>query len=202
MEETIVFLDGGFISKLSKHFGEGQYLKFDLIKFAKNLAKKQNLFCKRIFYYNAPPFQPEPPTEEETKRKKGYDKFIRALSKNKNTIIREGRVQKLFDENKNPIFKQKGVDTLLTIDLSHIREDFSEIKKIMLVSSDTDFCPAIRDIKKRANIEVILYTYFDKKRKSKFSLSNKLISCCSQFFQLIKQDFDQASLKQKKKEEK
>ena len=63
MENTLVFLDGGFISKLNKYFGEDNYISYDLIKFAKHLAKKQDLFCKHVFYYNAPPFQQTPPTQ-------------------------------------------------------------------------------------------------------------------------------------------
>jgi len=193
MEESVIFLDGGFISKLSNILGGGKYLKFNLIKFAKNISKKQGLFCKQIFYYTAPPFQSDKPTKEEMKMKKGYDKFIRSLSKDKTIIIREGRVQRLFDKDKNPRFKQKGVDTLLTIDLSHLKEDYPNVKKIILVSSDTDFCPAITDIKERSKIEVILYTYFDRRRKSKFSLSNELISCCSKFVQINKKDFEESA---------
>jgi uncharacterized LabA/DUF88 family protein len=120
-----------------------------------------------------------------------YGGIIRfCSSENKDIIIREGRCQRTFDKNGNPIYKQKGVDTLLTIDLSHLKENFPEIKKIILVSSDTDFCPAIGDIKKRGNIEVILYTYFDRQRHSKFSLSNELIECCSIYCKLEKSDFE------------
>ena len=52
----------------------------------------------------------------------------------------------------------------------------------------------IKDIKERGDIEVILHTYFDRKRGSKFSLSNELISCCSKYFKLAKEDFDNAPL--------
>ena len=126
--------------------------------------------------------------------REGYDRFITSLSKNRNITVREGRCQKIINEKGEIRYKQKGVDVLLTIDLNHIKEDFPEIKKIILVSSDTDFCPIIRDVKKRENIEVILYTYFDRKRKSKFSLSNELIYCCSKYFKLTKQDFEDVSL--------
>src|SRR3989344_2103059 len=68
MDNTLILLDGGFLSKLSKHFGKGQYLKYDLISFSKNLAKKQGLFCSIIFYYTAPPFQSDKPTKEEAER--------------------------------------------------------------------------------------------------------------------------------------
>ncbi|MBR9703911.1 hypothetical protein GOV12_00740 [Candidatus Pacearchaeota archaeon] len=84
MEETIVFIDEGFLDKLTKLFGEGKRLKFDKFEFSKEIAKKQNLYCKLLFYYTSPPFQGTPPSLEETKRKKGYDRFISKLSKNKN----------------------------------------------------------------------------------------------------------------------
>ena len=190
MEETIVFIDEGFLDKLSKHLGDGERLKFDKFCLAKNLAKKQELFCKKLFYYTAPPFQSTFPTDEEKRKKAGHDKFVRALAENKNIAVREGRCQRTYDLNGRPVYKQKGVDTLLTIDLGHLKEDFPEIKKIILVSSDTDFCPAIRDIKERGNIEVTLYTYFDRQRHSKFSLSNELIDCCSVYCKLEKQDFE------------
>ena len=184
-----MFIDEGFLDKLSKHFGAGTRLKFDKFCFAKGLAKKHGLFCKKLFYYTAPPFQSTFPTIEEKQKKAGHDKFIKALSENKNIVVREGRCQRTFDQNGRPVFKQKGVDTLLTIDLGHLKEDFPEIKRIILVSSDTDFCPAIRDIKDRGGVEVILYTFFDRQRHSKFSLSNELIKCCSVYCRIEKQDF-------------
>lgn len=197
VEETLVFIDEGFLSKLSKYFGKGKYLKIDYIRFAKNIAKKQGLLSKHIFYYTAPPFQGTPPTEDQRKRKEGYDSFISSFGKNKEVTIREGRCQRLIDKNKKEIFKQKGVDTLITIDLSHIKEDFPEVKRIILISSDTDFCPAVEDLKKR-NIGVILYTYFEKIRDSPFSRANHLIECCSGYFQLTKRDFEEASFDKKK----
>lgn len=200
MEETLVFIDEGLLDNVTKFFGKGKRLKFDKFEFAQNIAKKQNLICKRLFYYTAPPFQSANSTEKENKMREGYDKFINALSKNKKIVIREGRCQKIINEEGKIDYNQKGVDTLLTIDLGHLREDYLQIKKIILVSSDTDFCPAIRDIKERGKTEVILYTYFDKKRKSKFSLSNELISCCSKYFKLTKKDFLDVPLNKVKEE--
>jgi uncharacterized LabA/DUF88 family protein len=190
MLETIVFIDEGFLDKLTLFLGNGKRLKFNKFDFAKRISQNENLFCKYLFYYTAPPFQGNLPTKDEKKRRKGYDRFVLSLSKNKNVIVREGRCQKTFDKEGHAIFRQKGVDTLLTIDLGHLKDDFPSIKKIIIVSSDTDFCPAIEDIKKRDKIEVILYTYFDRKRHSKFSLSNELISCCSKWAKLEKSFFE------------
>ena len=197
MEDTLVFMDEGFLDKLSKHIGNTNRIKFDKAKFAENIAKKQNFSLKHLFYYTAPPFQSAKPTENEMKRKKGYDSFIGALNKNKIITVREGRCQRIINGDGKMEYNQKGVDTLMTIDLSHIKDDFAKINKIILISSDTDFCPIIRDIKERWSIEVILYSYFDRRRNSKFSVSNELINCCSKYIQLTKQDFESASLNKK-----
>ncbi len=198
MEETLIFIDEGFLDKLTKLFGDGTRLKFDKFDFAKRIAKKQNLLCKHLFYYTCPPFQSDIPMEEETKRKRGYDNFISALSKNKDITIREGRLQKIINPDGKIDYNQKGVDVLLTIDLSHLKEDYSNINKIILVSSDTDFCPIINDVKNRWKIEVVLYSYFEKKRGSKFSVSNELLKCCSKYVQLTKEDFTSCPIKKQK----
>ena len=195
-----MFIDEGLLDNVTKFFGDGKRLKFGKFEFAKHISKKKNLFCKHLFYYTAPPFQSANSTEKENKMREGYDKFVSALMKDKRISVREGRCQKIIGEEGKEEFNQKGVDTLLTLDLSHIREDFPRVKKIILVSSDTDFCPAIRDIKSRDKIEVILYTYFDRKRKSKFSLSNELIDCCSEFVKLTKEDFENCKIKEVEKE--
>jgi len=186
VEKVLVFIDAGFLSKISKHLGEGNYIKFKIKNFVKNICSEGNFSPEKVFYYSAPPYQPYNPSMSERIRKDRYDSFKNVLVK-ENIIVREGRCQRLKINDKFE-YKQKGVDTLLTIDLSHIKEDYSFIKKIILVSSDTDFCPIIEDIKKRG-IKVILFTYFDRKRGSPFSLSNHLLKVCSKWIKLKKEDF-------------
>ncbi len=157
MEETLVFIDEGFLSKLSKHFGDGEYIKIDYLKFAKNLAKKQHLFMRKLFYYTAPPYQSNPLTEDQIKRKQGYDKFISSFEKNKDVEIKQGRCQKIIKQDGKIDYHQKGVDALMVSDMVSVPIKFPKIKKIILVTSDTDFCPIIKDIEK-LNIKVILYT--------------------------------------------
>ena len=188
MEETLIFIDAGFLSKLNKHFGNGKYIKFDLFKFCKVLAKKQGLFCKHIFYYTAPPFQSTPPTTEERKRKENYDRFISKLSKNKMITIREGRCQRVKNDDGNFEFYQKGVDTLMTMDLISVPLKFDNIKKVILIVCDSDFVPVIKRLRE-IGIKVILYTYHEKKRKSKFSTSNELMKVVDKVVFLTKEDF-------------
>lgn len=198
MEETLIFLDEGFVYKLNKYFGYGKPIKFDRIYFAKNLALKQKLICKKIFYYNAPPFQSYPPIKEEEKRKEGYDRFIRKISQNPLVIIREGRCQRLKIDDKF-IYKQKAVDSLAIIDLMKVPLKYSNVKEIIIVSSDSDFVPAIESLKE-FGIRTRLYTYYEEKRDTNFSRSNELIKSVYKYVLLSEKDFDNAPLAKSNKE--
>lgn len=188
MDETLVFVDEGFLARLNKYFGNGKYIKFDKISFIKNIAKKKDLFVKHIFYATAPPFQGTPPSEDEKKRKEGYDKFKNKFSNRKDFTFLEGRVQRT--KNKEGVFqyRQKGVDTVLTMALSSFRADYPAIKRIILIACDTDFCPILEMLKSKG-IEIILASYYERKRNTEFSRSHHLIDCCSEYIQLTKEDF-------------
>jgi len=178
MEEAIVFLDGAYLSLVSKNLGDGKPLKFDIKKFAEFLAKRENLICKKVHYYTSPPFQSDNPNEDEIRRKKGYDKFVNKLRK-MGIFVREGRCQRIAGE-----FSQKGVDTLVTIDM--IRNALL-FKKFILVTSDTDFVPAIQDVRKKDGVRVIIYYYNDFLKGSKFSMSDHILSICDKRV-LLKKD--------------
>jgi len=196
MSFTLIFVDSGFLSELSKHFGKGRHLRFDYSKFFRFLAEKKKLNLKKIFYYTAPPFQSENPTKEEALRKKGYDNFINKIKKDVLFSVKEGRVQKIIG-SEGEEFTQKGVDTLMTMDLAFSKDKFPDAKKIIMVTSDTDFVPVIKELK-RFGIEVILYTYSDAKRNSKFFLSHHLTECCDDVEYLKKEDMNKFSLKNEK----
>lgn len=192
-EEVIVFIDDGFLAKLSKYFGGGNYLKFDRIQFAINIAKKQGFNCQHIFYFLAPPFQGNNPNLEETKRCQNHEKFVNKLSQNPLITIREGRCQRIKNSQGEFVYKQKAVDSLLIIDFVSLPMDYPQIKKVILVASDRDFVPAVEKLKK-AGIEVILYTYYVKKRDTGLSRSNYLMKAVSRYEKITKEDFDNSPL--------
>ncbi len=192
MNETIVFTDAGFLSKLSKHFGNGKYLVYNLIDFSKRLSKKQDLFCKKTFYYTSPPFIPNKPSEVEIKKKKDYDNFISRISENKDFIVREGRCQRLRINNQFE-YSQKGVDALVVMDMMDAPVYYPNIKKIILIASDSDFVPIIKNLGKKG-IKTILYTYYEKNRKSIFSTSNELIKSVYKYVLLKRDDFTSCPL--------
>ncbi len=183
MVNCAVFIDGAYLSLVSKFLGKGRHLQFDIKKLAENLAKKEGLNCKEIFYYNCPPFQGTPPTEEQTKRKAGYDKFISKLRLS-GINVREGRCQMIKNE-----YAQKGVDVLLSIDL--IRKAVS-IKDFILVACDTDFVPAIKDVREKDKVKITLYYFKD--RDPRFSMSDHILSVCDKKVKLRIEDFKKSPL--------
>ncbi len=183
LEKTLVFIDAGYLSKISRYFGGGKYLKLDLLKFAFYLARKQQLYCEQVYYYTAPPFQSQPPSQEGIMKKTRYDSFINILRKSGKIVVREGRLQKIDN-----VYTQKGVDTLMTIDL--LREPPQQkIKTTILLACDTDFVPVLNTLRQQHHIKVILYYFTDKTRNSLFSLSNHIFTACDAKILLTAEDF-------------
>ncbi|PIN71024.1 hypothetical protein COT60_00405 [Candidatus Pacearchaeota archaeon CG09_land_8_20_14_0_10_30_9] len=200
LEDTFVFIDAGFLSKLSRYFGKGKYLVYDIIKFSEIISRKQNLKCDKIFYYTSPPYQSNNPSTEEKSRKDKYDKFMKKLSEKGNFILREGRCQKIVELGGKPKFTQKGVDTLMTIDLMSVPIKFPNIKKIILLACDSDFVPAIKELRE-FGLKIILYTYFTKRRDTNFSRSTHLMNVVSRYVKLTGEDFSNAKLEENKMDE-
>ena len=192
MDNTIILIDAGFLSKLNRYFGSEKYLSYDIMKFSKNLAKKQSLNCKYIFHYTAPPFQSENPTKEESIRYKKYENFKNKLLRNQDISIREGRCQRVKIDSKF-VYRQKGVDALAIIDLMSIPLEYADLRKVILIANDSDFVPVVEKVKK-LGIDIILYTYYSKNRKSSFARSNELLKTVSRYIRLKKEDFDKAVL--------
>ncbi|MBS3077125.1 NYN domain-containing protein [Candidatus Pacearchaeota archaeon] len=196
MEKTVVLIDAGFLSKLSRYFGSGKYLNYDIISFSKNLAAKQKLACEHIYYYTAPPFQSDNPTKTEAEKYKKYESFKNQLSKSQIISIREGRCQRLKIDG-NFIYKQRGVDALAIIDLMSVPIEYKDIKKILLIANDSDFVPVVKK-PKQIGIKIFLYTYYSKRRESSFSRSNELLKTVSEYGQITRQDFINSPLEKSK----
>ena len=188
MEKVIVMIDAGFLSKVSRELGDGHYFKYDLLKFSKMLCGNHGSIFNHLFFYNAPPYQSNKPTEFEKKKKEEYDSFVSKLDLDECVTIKEGRCQRLRNNGKF-IYKQKGVDTLLTMGLMDVPIKYPKVKQIILIASDSDFVPVIERLKD-LGIEMILYTYFDRNRNSNFSRSNELIKSVSRYVKLRKEDFE------------
>lgn len=190
LNSILVFIDEAFLSKLSQFFGNGKYIKFDRMKLSKLISEKEGNNLKSVFLYTAPPFLSTIPSKEEILRKEGYDKFIDAIRKD-NIIVREGRCQRIKIGN-DFIYNQKAVDMLLGLDLifESVRNN---VKKIILIASDSDFVPAIKRIEE-LGIKTVLYTFYEKKRDTRFSRSNHLIKSVYKYQLIKKEDFEKCKI--------
>jgi len=184
MDDCLVLVDNGFFKLVKKEFEIKTNKKKKFLQTFRNICKNEKLNLKHLFVYMAPPFQSRIPTIKENSLKRKYDKIKKMLDKKKWATVREGRCQKIFDEKGKIKFNQKSVDSWIVADMCLFKEDFPNINKIILVSSDSDFAPIIKLIKEKMNIEVILYTYFDNERKSRFHRSNHLLKVVSKWVKL------------------
>lgn len=189
MEETIVFVDDGFFGLVKKHFANESKKPKKYLQTFRNICKKENLKLKHLFVYTAPPYQSPIPTSKENYLMRKYQNMTKMLRKRKWITLGEGRCQKYLDKKGEENFCQKGVDALVIMDMYDIKEKFPNVKKIILIASDSDFVPVIKRMKEKG-FEVIIYTYFDRKRKSKFSTSNHLLKTASKWVKLQKEDFE------------
>ncbi|HDL02461.1 MAG TPA: NYN domain-containing protein [Candidatus Pacearchaeota archaeon] len=189
MEECIIIVDNGFFKLVKKEFENKSGGKKKFLKTFRNICRNEGFNLKHLFFCTAPPYQSSNPSKRENKLREGYDNLIKLLGYKKWITVREGRCQrsKVDGEYK---YSQKGVDSWIVADLCRVSRFFSDVRKVILISSDSDFAPIIKDIREKDSIEVILYTYFDRKRSSCFSLSNHLQDVCSKWVKLKSEDFE------------
>ena len=189
MENTLIFVDDGFFGLVKKQFQKetGENKKY--LQTFRNICKKENLNLKHLFIYTAPPYQSPKPTKKEDSLMSRYQNMVKMLKKKKWITLREGRCQKIKNKKGEYDYCQKGVDALMIMDLFDIKENHPDIKKIILIASDSDFVPVIERMKQKG-IEIVIYTYFDRKRNSKFSTSNQLLKVASKWVKLNKDFFE------------
>ena len=194
MDDCILMVDNGFFKLVKRYFEEKDRKRYRLLQSFRNICENKKLNLKHLYFYWAPPFQSRVPTSDEKLKRKKYDLLKKMLDKKSWVTFREGRCQRIFSENGKPVFSQKGVDSWIVADMCLFKEDFPDISKNVLISSDSDFAPIIKLIKDRMKIEVILYTYFDKDRKGKFHRSNHLLSVVSIWKKLKEEYFEDAKI--------
>jgi len=183
--KVVVFIDNAYFFRLKKYFFKSG-VKFSTKIFIENVANKNNLFVEKIFLYDAPPFQDKQFNLREMRMREIYDKFVFRFEK-EGIVVREGRTQRL-KVDRGFVFKQKGVDMLLGIDMVSVLNYFPDLKKVVLLTGDSDFVPVVKKLTE-IGIETVLFTYFDRIRCSPFSRCNDLLRFCSKWVKLTKDDF-------------
>lgn len=152
MGRCAVFIDGGYLDKIL--IEEFNSIRIDFDKLSRLLSADYDLL--RTYYYTCEPYQSDPPTPEEKQRLSNAQKFHYALTKIPNFQLRFGKLYfGGLKENYEPIFYQKRVDVLLSIDIVSLSEKRS-IDTAIILAGDSDFIPAIKLVK-NIGIRTILY---------------------------------------------
>ena len=151
MNRAVVFIDNGYFSKVLKnHFGEPD---IDYQLFSDNICGTD---CERLrtYVYDCMPYQSSPPTPTEKSRYSEKDTFISSLKRLPRFEVRLGSLQKIWFGSRYK-FKQKMVDTLLSIDLVRLSST-KQIQDAILVAGDHDFVPGVK-IARDAGVLVRLF---------------------------------------------
>ena len=164
----------------------------------RNICRKEKLNLKHVFIYTCPPHQSPKPTTKEDFLISRYQSMTKMLRAKMWITLREGRCQKIINNQGEEEFSQKGIDALIILDMYDIKDNYPNIKKIILIASDSDFVPVIERMKQKG-IEIILYTYFDRKRHSKFSTSNQLLKVASRWVKLDESYFENSKIYERNK---
>jgi len=161
-------LDGGYFVKVRSRLGFGQAdLNYEI------LSEKLCDGCVRFrtYYYDCMPYRDSVnPSNDDEQRYRKKQQFIESLRSLSRFEIRLGHLLRL-DAND---FKQKGVDVLLSIDLTRLSWR-DKIEKAILITADTDFIPAIQEAK-NAGVTTVL-AYCDKMERP---ISKALYQVCDE----------------------
>jgi len=152
MNRAVVFIDNGYFSKILKHnFKE---VSIDYLKLSDNICN--NCKCERLrtYFYDCMPYQSKPPTDDERERYSKMDSFVSSIKKLPRFEFRQGSLQKIWVDKKF-VFKQKMIDTLLSIDLVKLSAT-KQIQDAILIAGDHDFVPAV-EVAKESGVVVSLY---------------------------------------------
>jgi uncharacterized LabA/DUF88 family protein len=139
MSRAAIFIDGAYLDFTMKNDFGG--VRVDHSKFSLELLPP-GLDLLRTYFYHCPPYQANPPSQDEKDRKARFDRFHSALQKLPRYEVRLGVLAKRFDDAGKVRFEQKRVDILLGVDLVRLSAK-SQITEAIIVAGDSDFLPAI-----------------------------------------------------------
>ena len=109
-----IFIDGAYLDHVLRN--EFKDARIDYEALSKELAGDSDVL--RTYYYHCPPYQGNPPTQDERDRYAAQRKFYTALERLPRFSVRLGRLAYRGDDAAGrPKFEQKRVDILLGVDM-------------------------------------------------------------------------------------
>lgn len=148
MAKAFVAIDGSNFYKKLNNLGVSRLLNFDYMAFAKWLAKNQLKECS----YYVGQIREELSNPKSKSLKRNQDRLFASLKK-QNVTVKTGYILKT-----NSKYHEKGVDVQIAVDIC-MKAVRNEYDRLILVSSDTDLIPAVKEVKNLGKI--VEYVGFD-----------------------------------------
>lgn len=138
MGQIAVFIDGAYLDRICE--SGGTRVRIDHEALVSRVCADHTLF--RAYYFDSPPFQSNPPTEDERRRMSEKQSFFAHLERLPRFKVRQGTCVRRYDQNGRLFYQQKGVDVHLAVDLVRVALR-DRVSDIALVTGDADLIPAI-----------------------------------------------------------
>jgi len=185
-----IFIDGGYLDHvLKEEFGSR---RISYSRFSTVIAGGKEIL--RTYYYTCPPFQSDPPSQEERERTARALSFYSSLESLPRFEVKLGHLSRHFSPTGgSAVFEQKQVDMLLGVDLVLLAAKHL-IGDAAVVTGDSDFLPAIR-IAKNEGVVVHLWHGGIRPGKPAFRPHNELFAECDERHRLTPEIIDEISLK-------
>ncbi len=133
-----IFIDGAYLDYLLKDEFGG--VRIDYSALSQHMAGDSDIL--RTYYYHCPPYQGNPPTQDESERYSTQRRFFNTLDKLPRYSVRLGRLARRLDHRGRPRYEQKRVDILLGVDMVQLAAK-QNIQEAILLAGDSDFIPAV-----------------------------------------------------------
>lgn len=147
-----ILIDGGYFEKVIRNEFSG--VRIDFKQFVEVLSVGKEVL--RTYYYHCLPYQSTPPTLEESQRFARKESFFSYLKKLPRFQVKLGKLAyRGLDATGNRVFEQRGIDTLLSLDMVNLAAT-KQVSNIILLAGDSDYIPAI-ELTKTHGVGVILY---------------------------------------------
>lgn len=149
--KAAIFIDGACLERILKYEFELAQIEYD--KLSSIMAGGREIL--RSYYYDCLPYQSSPPTEEEKERFSNKQRFFTYLERLPRYTVRLGKLAYRGTVRRKKKFEQKGIDTLLCVDMVNLATTH-QISDVILLAGDSDYIPGIK-IAKEHGVSVILY---------------------------------------------
>jgi len=152
MGRVAIFIDGGYLDKVLET--EFDRARIDYRKLSEKIVGNQDHL--RTYYYHCLPYQSNPPTTDESDRFSRAQAFFYNLDRLPRFEVKQGRLAfRGFDSDGRPIFEQKKVDVMFSVDLVLLSVK-TQITEAAIIAGDSDLLPAV-EVAKREGVLIKLY---------------------------------------------